>query len=220
MAGGAGPGQKRIGSYFVIASEFLENFEELYGRKIQKGTFNVPINSCICSQRIQPLSNSGSRRSPTQCRTMALDIVKLYISLISQTFLLSDMVVMTSATSSNYAPLPLLPKDSHSLSTAFHLQKIIVEVQDCVNDINALEISNEVTNGLKSLTESLKWRFEDVLTRDWLRGRVVLFHFGTSSLTSTLQMQRSSITSKLGWPLVKIRRRRGISHSSNSSNGI
>lgn len=118
----------------------------------------------------KPSSNSGSRRSPTQCRTMALDIVKLYISLISQAFLLSDMVVMTSASASNnYSPPPLLPKDSHSLSTAFHLQKIIVEVQDCVNDINALEISNEVTNGLKSLIESLKWRFEDVLTRDWLR---------------------------------------------------
>ena len=152
---------------------------------------------------------------------MALDIVKLYISLISQTFLLSDMVVLTSgSSSSNYTPLPLLPKDSHSLSTAFHLQKIIVEVQDCVHDINALEISNEVANGLKSLTESLKWRFEDVLTREWLRGMVVLFQFGTSSLTSTVQMQRSSITSKLGWPLVKIRRRRGISHNSNSSNDI
>jgi hypothetical protein len=38
VAGGSGPGQKRIGSYFFIASELLENFEELYGRKIQKGT--------------------------------------------------------------------------------------------------------------------------------------------------------------------------------------
>jgi len=28
-----------------------------------------------------------------------------------------------------------------------------MEVQDCVNEINALEVLNEVTNGLKSLTE-------------------------------------------------------------------
>ena len=152
---------------------------------------------------------------------MALDIVKLYISLISQAFLLSDMVLMTSASSSsNYTPPLIFPKDSHSLSTAFHLQKIVVEVQDCVNDINALEISNEVTNGLKSLTESLKWRFEDVLTREWLRGMLVLSQFRTLSLIYTLQMQRSSINLKLGWPLVKTRRRHGISHSSSSSNGI
>ena len=152
---------------------------------------------------------------------MALDIVKLYISLISQAFLLSDMVVMTSASSSsNYTPPPLLPKDSHSLSTAFHLQKIIVEVQDCVNDINALDISNEVTNGLKSLTESLKWRFEDVLMREWLRGMLILFLFRSVSLIFTLQMQRSSITSKLGWPLVKTHHQHGIFHSSSFSNGI
>ena len=170
---------------------------------------------------LQPSSNSGSRRSPSQCRTMALDIVKLYISLISQAFLLSDMVVMTSASSSsNYTPPPFLPKDSHSLSTAFHLQKIIVEVQDCVNDITALEISNEVTNGLKSLTESLKWRFEDVLTREWLRGKLVLFQFRTASLIFTLQIPRSSIISKLGWPLVKTHLRRGISRGSSFFNGI
>jgi len=102
---------------------------------------------------------------------MALDIVKLYISLISQAFVLSDMVVMTSASFSNtYNPPPLLPKDSHSLSTAFYLQRIIVEVQDCINEINVLDISNETTNGLKSLMDSLKWRFEDVLTHEWLRG--------------------------------------------------
>ena len=112
---------------------------------------------------------------------MALDIVKLYISLISQAFLHSDLVVMTSASSSsNYMPPPLLPKDLHLLSTAFHLQKIIVEVQDCINDISTL--SNEVMNGLKSLTESLKWRFEDVLTREWLQGMLVLFQFRITSL--------------------------------------
>ena len=44
MAGSFGHGQKRIGSYFFIASELLENFEELYRRKIQKGIFNALTN--------------------------------------------------------------------------------------------------------------------------------------------------------------------------------
>jgi len=44
VAGGSGHGQKRIGSYFFVASELLENFEELYGWEIQKGIFNAPTN--------------------------------------------------------------------------------------------------------------------------------------------------------------------------------
>jgi len=121
---------------------------------------------------LQPAnSSSGSRRSSSQCRTMAFDIVKLYISLISQTFVLSDMVVMTSATAAaNYTPPPLLPTNSHSLSTAYHLSKLLAEVQECVTEINTLEISAEVSTGLKSMMESLKWRFEEVLTHNWLRG--------------------------------------------------
>ncbi|KAJ3514703.1 hypothetical protein NLJ89_g2225 [Agrocybe chaxingu] len=122
-------------------------------------------------------SSSGSRRSPSQCQTMAFDIVKLYISLISQTFVLSDMVVMTSpSNAATYTHPPLLPVDSHSPSTAHYLHKILREVQECVNEINALEISSDVSNGLKSLIESLKWRLEDVLVNAWLRDARMFYH--------------------------------------------
>ena len=102
---------------------------------------------------------------------MALAIVKHYISLVSQTFMLSDVVIMTSpsADAANTRP-PLLPV-SHSLSTAYHLQKILSEVQECINDIFSLNISTDVNQGLKSLLESLQWRFRDVLSQDWLRGK-------------------------------------------------
>ena len=102
---------------------------------------------------------------------MALSIVKHYISLLSQTFMLSDLVIMISPSSNaaNTRP-PLLPIMSHSLSTAYHLQKIFAEVQECINDIISLNISTDVNQGLKSLLESLQWRFQDVLSQDWLRG--------------------------------------------------
>jgi exocyst complex component 2 len=76
----------------------------------------------------------------------------------------------TNSETANSRP-PLLPVMSHSLSTTYHLQKILTEVQDCVNDINSLDISTDVNQGLKNLLESVQWRFLDVLTRDWLRGK-------------------------------------------------
>lgn len=101
---------------------------------------------------------------------MALDIVKLYISLISQFFALSDMVVMASPGGSNNTAPPLLPGNSNSFSTAHYLMKILGEVQETVNELNTMDISNEAASGLKSLLESAKWRFEDILINAWLRG--------------------------------------------------
>jgi hypothetical protein len=100
---------------------------------------------------------------------MALDIVKLYISLISEFFTLSDMAVMTSPGGSISTP-PLLPLNSSSLSVAHYLMKILGEVQESVNELNAMEISTEAASGLKSLLETAKWRFEDILINAWLRG--------------------------------------------------
>ncbi|KAG6865442.1 hypothetical protein C0991_002518 [Blastosporella zonata] len=127
--------------------------------------------------------SSGNRRSPTQSRTMALDVVKLYISLISEFFTLSDMAVMSpntnNPTSSN------LPSDSHSLSTAHYLMRILGELQDTVNDVNALEISQEVTSLLKGLLESAKWRFEDILVGTWLRDAKLFYHLEAWVASST-----------------------------------
>ncbi|KAF9041419.1 exocyst complex component Sec5-domain-containing protein [Panaeolus papilionaceus] len=121
-------------------------------------------------------TSSGTRRSPTQCRTMAFEIVKLYISLISQIFVLSDVAVMSSANNVNSATPSCIPTNSHSLCTAHYLQKILHEVQDCVNDVTAMDISNDIANGLKSLIESLRWRFVDILTKAWLRDAKTFYH--------------------------------------------
>ncbi|KAG6831153.1 hypothetical protein H0H87_006083 [Tephrocybe sp. NHM501043] len=122
-------------------------------------------------------SGPGIRRSPTQSRTMALDVVKLYISLISEFFTLSDMAVMSPNT--NNPPFSNFPSDSHSLCTAHYLMKILGELQDTVNDVNALEISPEVASLLKSLLDSAKWRFEDVLVGAWLRDAKLFYYLET-----------------------------------------
>lgn len=123
---------------------------------------------------------------------MALDIVKLYISLISEFFTLSDMAVMASPSSKGPGPT-LIPNDCHSLSTAHYLLKILGELQDSVNDLNGLEISLEVTSSLKSLLESVRWRFEDILVNTWLRGKFFLVRVLAPLTPSDMPSRREEI---------------------------
>lgn len=102
---------------------------------------------------------------------MALDIIKLYITLLSEFFLFSDMAVMSPGR--NTTP-PLFPKCSNSLTTAHHLMKLLGEIQDSVNDVAGMDISGEATSSLKSLLESAKWKFADILVNDWLRGQSLI----------------------------------------------
>ena len=110
---------------------------------------------------------------------MAHEIIKLYVSLLSEFFVFSDMAVTTPL--GDRSSTPFLPEDSNSLTTAHYLMKILTEIQDNVNEINSLEISGEMSSSLKGLLESAKWGFEDVLTHGWVRGMfnctIVRCHF-------------------------------------------
>ncbi|KAI0694957.1 exocyst complex component Sec5-domain-containing protein [Cytidiella melzeri] len=118
-----------------------------------------------------------SRRSPTQVRTMALDIIKEYISLFSEFFMLSDVAVVTASPSLSGSPTPpLLPRDSNSLTTAHHLMKILGEIQETVNEVNGMEISSEAGASLKGFLESARWKFEDILVHGWLRDTNMFYH--------------------------------------------
>ena len=129
--------------------------------------FNRHLRAAHC---LHQNVTSTSRRSPTQCRTMALDIVKQYISLLSEFFLFSDAAIITSPSLGSSPTPPMLPRDSNSLTTLHHLTKILGEIQDCVNEVNGMEISSEATSSLKGFLESARWKFDDVLVHDWLRG--------------------------------------------------
>jgi exocyst complex component 2 len=99
---------------------------------------------------------------------MAHDIIKLYVSLLSEFFVFSDMAVTTPP--GEGSSTPFLPDDSNSLTTAHYLMKILTEIQDNANEINSMEISGEMSSSLKGLLDSAKWGFEDVLTHAWVRG--------------------------------------------------
>ena len=99
---------------------------------------------------------------------MALEIIRLYVSLLSEFFVFSDVAVMSPGRGT--AP-PGFPKCSNSLTTAHHLMKILGEIQDSVNDVTGMDITSEATSSLKALLESARWKFQDILVSTWLRGQ-------------------------------------------------
>jgi len=124
---------------------------------------------------------------------MAHDIIKLYVSLLSEFFVFSDMAVTTPP--GDGSSTPFLPEDSNSLTTAHYLMKILTEIQDNVNEINSMEISGEMSSSLKGLLDSAKWGFEDVLTHAWVRG---MFDGTTVSSPSSIPIVRRSCILLLG----------------------
>lgn len=100
---------------------------------------------------------------------MALDVIKEYISLLSEFFMFSDAAVQSPTLDNNATP-PLLPLDSNALTTMQHLMKILGEIQETVNEVNGMEVSSEASSSLRSLLESARWKFEDILIHAWLRG--------------------------------------------------
>lgn len=151
-------------SFWKICRSFLDG-------KFKKVSVHTPAKYAhIFTIDAQNLSTS-SRRSPTQVRTMALDVIKQYIALFSEFFMLSDAAVVTNSPGPDGSPTPpLLPRDSNALTTMHHLMKILGEIQETVNEVNGMDISSEATSSLKGFMESARWKFEDILVHNWLRG--------------------------------------------------
>ncbi|THH19659.1 hypothetical protein EW146_g1566 [Bondarzewia mesenterica] len=143
--------------------------------KIAKGFFEGKFRKT----RNKASGSSSSRRSPSQVRTMALDVVKLYISLLSEFFVFSDMAVMTPSSSDSGDAPTLIPVHSNVMTTGHYLMKILGEVQECVNEINGMEVSTDTAASLKGLLESARWRFEDILVQRWLRDANIFYHLET-----------------------------------------
>ena len=101
---------------------------------------------------------------------MALDIVKLYISLIAGFFSFSD-VEITSPTGPD-SHKHFLPKASNSITMAHFLTKVLGEIQETMSEVGALEISSEVSANTKSFLESARRGLQETLIEAWRRGKV------------------------------------------------
>jgi exocyst complex component 2 len=100
---------------------------------------------------------------------MALEIVRLYISLISEFFSLSDKAVVAPSRDSIHLP-SFIPQGSNSITTAFFVSRILADISECVGDVATAELAGDAASGLKSLLESARWRFEIATCDLWLQG--------------------------------------------------
>ena len=101
---------------------------------------------------------------------MALDIIRLYVTLLSEFFALSDKSVVSSS-STEPVPPPFVPAGANSPTVAYFLLKILNEIGECVNDIGGIELGMEANSTMKNLLESARWMFEDALAAAWCRGQ-------------------------------------------------
>ncbi|KAG8954915.1 hypothetical protein FRC04_010399 [Tulasnella sp. 424] len=138
-------------------------------------------------QRAAPPSTN--RRSPNQTRTMALDIVKEYIAMVSEFFNVSDPAVKSSPKppTSSIDPVvgttaAFVPLATNSLTSAHFLQKILSEIAEVVNDVTPVDISSEANFGLSNLLISARWKFEEVLCGLWERDAHLLNRLETWEL--------------------------------------
>jgi exocyst complex component 2 len=110
---------------------------------------------------------------------MALEIIKLFTSSVSQFFTLSDLAVAQSAANKNSqsqaAPPPFVPLNSNSVVSGHFAVKIVAEVADAVAELQAMDISPEAGSALRGMMESLRWRFEEALCTTWSRGELGTF---------------------------------------------
>lgn len=115
---------------------------------------------------------SATHRPASTCRSMALEIIKLYVSSLSQFFTLSDVGVSESSkrTTDEIELPPFVPAGTTVITAAFFAERLIEEVSDCVGELLAVEVAAEAGHSLRNMTDSLRWRFEEVMAATWANG--------------------------------------------------
>ncbi|EJD54829.1 hypothetical protein AURDEDRAFT_179883 [Auricularia subglabra TFB-10046 SS5] len=126
---------------------------------------------------------TASSRSPQQARTMALDIIKLYVSLLSEFFSLSDKSVVSPGGSETLI-FTFLPQGSCSLTAGYYLMRTLNEITECVNDVAGVELGVDANSTMKSLLESARWIFVDALAATWRKDAGIIHMLETWELSA------------------------------------
>lgn len=117
-------------------------------------------------------------RKVEQCQNMAKGVIDLYASLLSEFFNL----VPPSSHSSSPALLSqdmnkddnnddyyylFVPPHSDSVASCHFLTKILHEMSECVNDIDAINLSADASSALITLMENTRWKFVEIICEAW-----------------------------------------------------
>ncbi|EIW69869.1 hypothetical protein TREMEDRAFT_29687 [Tremella mesenterica DSM 1558] len=129
------------------------------------------------SSRDSSGSLAPSRRPASTCRSMASEIIKLYTSLLSQFFTLSDVAVAESnrKKSDINPPIPsFVPLSTSVITACFFGEKLVEEVAECTGELAAVDVGSESSNALRGMLDSLRWRMLEVISSTWTRDSKVL----------------------------------------------
>ncbi|KAK4688269.1 exocyst complex component 2, partial [Tremellales sp. Uapishka_1] len=164
------------------------------------------------AQRDSTGALSPSRRPITQCRQMTLEIIKLYTSLLSQFFTLSDVALAESSLSAakkdqDPPTPPFVPAGTTVLTACYYGERLVDEIIECTNELASVEISSEAGSSLKAMVESLRWRFGEVVVSVWIRDARGLYvledwqldpaHVGTTRYLALVQEFQLRVVSTL-----------------------
>ncbi|KGB75357.2 exocyst protein [Cryptococcus deuterogattii R265] len=119
---------------------------------------------------------AASNRPANTCRIMALEILKLYSSLLSQFFRLSDPAVAesTSRKDGGHQLPSFVPAGTTVITACYFAEKLVEYVSDCAGELAVHEVVNDSGNSMKGLIESMKWKMEEVIGAAWARDAKIL----------------------------------------------
>jgi exocyst complex component 2 len=103
---------------------------------------------------------------------MALEVIKLYISLLSTFFTLSDPSIPSKA---NEEVTAFVPPGTTVLAACHFAEKLVEDVNEGIGELMGVDIGSEAGNGLRNMLDSLKWRMQEVISALWARGMFPFF---------------------------------------------
>jgi exocyst complex component 2 len=167
-------------------------------------------NAGSSAQRDQS-NNLTATRPASQCRSMALEIVKLYTSSLSSFFTLSDASLADSHSrkdgESAQVP-PFVPVGTSVLCAAHFAARLLEDVAECASELNGVDIGGDAAAQMRGLVENFRWRMGEVITSIWAKGGSSLPATVVVRAALTEQMPKCYTTSKTGNPPKRRRPRR------------
>ncbi|RIA91034.1 exocyst complex component Sec5-domain-containing protein [Glomus cerebriforme] len=107
-------------------------------------------------------------RKVDQCEKMASGVIELYASFLSELFSLSSVPnEIPSTPTVKYEKPSFVPPNSDSVTTCYFLTRILNEMNECVNDINSINMATDASGTLTQLMDEARWRFLEIICETW-----------------------------------------------------
>jgi len=120
-------------------------------------------------------------RKVDQCEKMSSGVIELYASFLTELFTLSpisDEPPSTPITPTfSYEKPSFVPPHSDSITTCYFLTRILNEMNECVNDINSINMASDASGTLSTLMDQTRWCFIGIICETWNAGKYLLRFF-------------------------------------------